>query len=94
MTCKNIDKIAQKLLKKNLTNPFTIRLEFRTFELVRFGADVHNGFDQIQKKQAATYIFGTQNPYFRFFKHKMEEYIMKNEVTYTEINGINYPNLS
>ena len=22
--------------KKNLTNPFTIRLEFRTFELVRF----------------------------------------------------------
>ena len=23
--------------RKNLTNPFTIRLEFRTFELVRFG---------------------------------------------------------
>mgnify|MGYP000130833023 FL=1 len=24
----------------------------------------------------------------------MEEYIMKNEITYTEINGINYPNLA
>lgn len=24
----------------------------------------------------------------------MEEFIMKNEITYTEINGINYPNLA
>ena len=39
-------------------------------------------------------MFGTQTAYFRSFKHKMEEYIMKNEITYTEINGINYPNLA
>ena len=39
-------------------------------------------------------MFGTRTACFRSFKHKMEEYIMKNEITYTEINGINYPNLT
>lgn len=63
------------------------------FGLFLFGLSVHNGFEYTHEKQAVTHIFGTQTACFRSFKHKMEEFIMKNEITYTEINGINYPNL-
>ena len=43
--------------KKNLTNSFTIRLEFRMFELVRFGRSggtAEQGSDELRRASSAT----------------------------------------